>query len=103
MRAIMALAATAFTLSACATPEVRLTKGLMNAGLSRGQSVCMADRMIDKLSLLQLKRLSSLSNFGDERLGAMSLERFLYNVRSLKDAEILAVTTRAGLGCAISR
>jgi hypothetical protein len=89
-------------LSACATPEMRLRTGLINAGLSKTQSSCMAQRMVDKLSLLQLRRLSSLSNFGEERLRDMSMSRFMHNIRSLNDPEILGVTTRAALGCAIS-
>jgi hypothetical protein len=91
------------TLSACATPKTQLRSGLQSAGLSPKTSTCMADRMWDKLSLLQLKRLSSLGNFRDERLRDMSLDRFLYNVRSLEDPEILSVTTRAGLSCALLR
>lgn len=87
----------------CATPETRLRTGLMNAGLSAGQSACMADRMVNKLSLLQLRRIASLRNFGRERIGDMSVDRFLHNIRSLEDPEILAVTTRAALSCAISR
>lgn len=97
------LVALVASLSACATPETRLTNGLMKAGLSKPQSACMADRMVDKLSLMQLRRISSLGNFEKERVRDMSLERFLHNIRSLKDPEILAVTTKAGLGCAISR
>ena len=58
----------ASTLSACATPETRLRNGLQSAGLSRDTSACMADRMIDKLSLTQLKRLSDLSKISDKRL-----------------------------------
>jgi hypothetical protein len=92
-----------FTLSACATPQTRLERGLMSAGLSSKLSACMADRMIDKLSLLQLKRLSSLGNFQDEKLRDMSLDRFLYNIRSLEDPEILSITTKAGLSCTILR
>lgn len=89
-------------LSACATPETRLRTGLMNAGLGANQSACMADRMVDKLSLLQLRRISSLKNFQKDRLRDMSIDRFLHNIRSLEDTEILKVTTRAALGCAIS-
>jgi hypothetical protein len=89
-------------LAGCATPTSQLRQGLINAGLSRNQSVCMADRMVDKLSLTQLRRLSSLSNFRDERLREMSVDRFLHNIRSLEDPEIMTVTTRAALGCAIS-
>ena len=90
-------------LTACATPETRLRSGLMNAGLSAGQSACMADRMVDRLSLIQLRRIASLKNFEKDRLRDMSVDRFLHNIRSLEDSEILTVTTRAALGCAISR
>jgi hypothetical protein len=89
-------------LSACATPETRLRTGLMNAGLSAGQSACMADRMVDKLSLIQLRRIASLKNFQKQRIRDMTLEKALHNIRSLEDPEILAVTTRAALSCAIS-
>jgi len=90
-------------LSACATPETRLRTGLMNAGLSAGQSACMADRMVDRLSLIQLRRIASLRNFQKERIRDMTVDRFLHNVRSLEDPEILTVTTRAALSCAILR
>ncbi len=100
--AIPALAAASIALYACATPTTQLRQGLINAGLSPVQSDCMAERMVDKLSLTQLRRISSLRNFKDERLHEMSVDRFLHNVRSLQDAEILTVTTRAALGCAIS-
>ncbi len=103
MKSTILLLLPLIALAACATPQTRLKRGLKSAGLSQKTSACMADRMWDKLSLLQLKRLSSLSNFKDERLRTMSMDRFLYNVRSLEDPEILAVTTRAGLSCAVFR
>jgi len=88
--------------AACASlsPEARLRTGLIEAGLSARQSACMADRMNDKLSLLQLRSLSSLKNLNREKMPTMSTERFLRNVRSLKDPEIVAVTTSAALACA---
>jgi hypothetical protein len=89
-------------LSACATPESRMRSGLIEAGLSETQSTCMAERMVDKLSLLQLRRIASLKNFTKEDVGSMRLDRFLHNIRSLHDGEILSITTRAALGCAIS-
>jgi hypothetical protein len=102
MKRVTLILAPLLALSACATPQSQLRTGLINAGLSRTQSTCMAQRMIDTLSLLQLRRLSSLSNFRDEKLADMSMSRFMHNIRSLNDPEILAVTTRAALGCAIS-
>jgi hypothetical protein len=98
----LATVAALIALAGCATPQARLERGLINAGLSKTQSACMADRMVDKLSLLQLRRLSSLSNFEDEKLSDMTLSRFMRNIRALKDPEILAITTRAAIGCAIS-
>lgn len=92
----------ASTLSACATPETRLRNGLQSAGLSHTTSMCMADRMIDKLSITQLKRLSDLSKISDNRIGDMRVGDFWRQVRALRDPEILAITTRAGLSCAIS-
>lgn len=98
--AVLLIAAS--TLSACATPEARLRNGLQSAGLSRDTSTCMADRMIDKLSLTQLKRLSDLSKISDKRIGQMRVGEFWRQVRALRDTEILAITTRAGLSCAIT-
>jgi hypothetical protein len=98
----LASIAVLIALAGCATPQTRLERGLVNAGLPKTQSACMADRMVDKLSLIQLRRLSSLGNFEDEKLGDITVSRFMRNIRALKDPEILTVTTRAAIGCAIS-
>ncbi len=98
---LIAAALSAALLSSCATPESRLRTGLIDAGLSRPMASCMAQRMADRLSLLQMKRLGGLAKLKDQRLGQVSLERFIYDVRALKDPEILAVaTTSAGI-CAL--
>ena len=99
---LLIIAAVLVALSGCATPQAQLQRGLINAGLPKAQSACMADRMVDKLSLFQLRRIGSLANFKDEKLGKMSADRFMHNIRALKDPEIISVTTRAALGCAIS-
>ena len=56
----------ALMLAGCATPETRLRTGLIDAGLSQRVAGCMAERMVDRLSLLQLRRIdhadSSRSN-----------------------------------------
>lgn len=98
----LAALALMLTLGGCATPQTRIERGLIEAGLSRKQSACMADRMADKLSVGQLLKLRSLSGMKDKDVRAMSIERFLRNVRALRDPEILSITTRAGVGCAIS-
>lgn len=88
------------SLAACATPETRLRTGLVNAGLSQSIAACMADRMVDRLSLLQLRRLGSLASLKDKNAGDLSLNQFLHKVRALKDPEILTVTTSSAALCA---
>ena len=85
-------------LSACATPETRLRTGLMEAGLSEPLSACMADRMVDRLSLIQLRRLADLKNAGR----ADSLDAFLHRVRSLRDPEVWTVTSTSAAVCAVA-
>jgi hypothetical protein len=57
---------------------------------------------VDKLSLAQLRRLSDLSKIKEQRLGEMRVREFWRHVRALRDPEILLITARAGLSCAIS-
>ena len=52
--------------------------------------------MADRLSLTQLRRLGDLKEAGR----AASLAEFLHRVRSLRDREILAVTSSAAAICA---
>ena len=88
--------------AACATPQTQLQRGLADAGLSERQAVCMAKQMDDKLSLGQLLKIRSLKNVQKDRLADTSMNRFLRNVRALNDPEIVSVTAKAALSCAIS-
>lgn len=86
----------ALTLSACAVPKDRLRTGLVNAGLPRPLAACMAERMVDRLSLAQLMRIADLPKARQ----AESVERFLRRVRALGDPEILSVATSSAALCA---
>ena len=70
--------------------------GLVNAGLPRPLAACMAERMVDRLSLAQLMRIADLPKARE----AESVERFLRRIRSLGDPEIVAVTTSSAALCA---
>ncbi|MDQ8756847.1 hypothetical protein RCO27_11475 [Sphingosinicella sp. LHD-64] len=83
-------------LLSCATPEARLRTGLVNAGLPAGLSACMAERMVDRLSLIQLRRLADLPAARE----AASVEQFLRRVRALRDPEIWAVASSSAGLCA---
>lgn len=95
------LALLALALAGCATPETRLRTGLANAGLSNAMATCMADRMVDRLSLLQLRRLSSLESLRGRRVADLTPDQFLHKVRALGDPEILGVTTSSAAVCAL--
>jgi hypothetical protein len=91
----------AATLASCATPETRVRNGLIEAGLSRPMASCMAQRMVERLSLLQLRRLDRLSTLRDRNLRQMTPDEFLHRARALGDPETLAVMTTSAGVCAL--
>lgn len=97
-----ALAVAFLILPACASlsPESRLRSGFEEAGLSPRMAGCMAERMADRLSLMQLRKLQSLASLRKSHSGKMSVEQLLHKVRALQDPEIFAVTSSSALSCA---
>lgn len=88
-------------LAACATPETRVRNGLMSAGLSAPVSACMADRMVDRLSPEQLRKLADLGKLKNRDPGEITAKEFVKQTRSLQDPEILGVVSSSGLICAV--
>ena len=101
MKRAALVALIALALSACATPETRVRTALMDAGLSRPIAACMADRMVDRLSLVQLNKLSGLKKLRGQDMRRVTVEDFLKRARSLQDPEILGVVSSSGLICAV--
>ncbi|KFL47036.1 hypothetical protein IL54_2458 [Sphingobium sp. ba1] len=88
-------------LPACASlsPESRLRAGLVEAGLAPKLAGCMAEKMTDRLSLTQLRRLQSLASVRKSHIGTLGVDQWLHKVRALGDAEIFLVTSKAAVGC----
>ena len=101
MKRIALVSITLLALSACATPETRVRTALMDAGLSQPIAACMADRMVDRLSLIQLNKLNGLKKLRGQDVRKITVEEFLRRTRALQDPEILGVTTSSGLICAV--
>ena len=101
MKRIALVSLTLLALSACATPETRVRTALMDAGLSQPIAACMADRMVDRLSLIQLNKLNGLKKLRGQDMRKVTVEEFLRRTRALQDPEILGVTTSSGLICAV--
>lgn len=102
-RNIATILALSVALSGCSDMETRVRNGLINAGLSRPIASCMAPRMVDRLNLLQLRRLSRLGDLDGMDARNTTLEQFLHRTRALQDPEILAVVTTSAAVCALSR
>ena len=97
------LALPLIALAACATtPETKVRNSLMKAGLSEPMAACMAARMVDRLSLTQLRRVSSIASIKEKNLGHMTIDEVIYRTRALQDPEILSVVTSSGLRCAVA-
>jgi hypothetical protein len=100
MKQLVAIASV-LALSACATPETRVRTALIDAGLSKPIATCMADRMVDRLSLIQLNKLSGLKKLRGQNMRKITVDELLKRTRSLQDPEILGVVTSSGLICAV--
>jgi hypothetical protein len=96
MRSAPFLVAGLLALSACAVPEAKLRTGLVNAGLAPPLAACMAERMVDRLSLAQMMRIADLP----KARRAESVDQLLRRIRALGDPEIVAVATSSAALCA---
>lgn len=89
--------------ASCAQPfEARVAAKLSDAGLSERMANCMAERWVDRLSLLQLRKISALADTLRNEEGKLTLARFIGAVRDLDDPEIVEVVTRSSIVCAVS-
>ena len=95
MRMILPIAAL-LALAACSSPEAATRRGLMSAGIDQRTATCMAGRMVDRLSLAQLRRLAALGKADRAR----DLQEMMHRLRSLQDPEIVSVTTTSAALCA---
>lgn len=84
-------------LAACAPSKLaygQVKSAMIDAGLSEPNAACMATRMTDRLSLIQLNKLKQLR--GEKQ----SLADYVAAVRRVGDAEALSVTASSAALCA---
>lgn len=84
-------------LAACSPSKLaygQVKSAMLDAGLSEANSACMAERMTDRLSLIQLNKLKQLK--GEKR----SLADYALAVRRVGDAEAVKVTASSAALCA---
>lgn len=71
----------------------RVKSALLDSGLSERNAACMADRMTDKLTIPQLRRLEQLK--GEKR----SLMDYVSAVRRVGDVDAIEVTASSAALC----
>ena len=84
-------------LAACSPSKLaygQVKSAMLEAGLSEPNAACMAERMTDRLSLVQLNKLRQLK--GEKQ----SLSDYVNSVRRVGDAEALSVTASSAALCA---
>ena len=81
--------------------ESRVEAALLRAGLSERNAGCMAERMVDRLSIGQLRKLEALRGAPGEPMRPRTLGQFVERVRAVGDSEVLAVTTSSAALCAV--
>lgn len=74
--------------------EHKVRTALVDAGLSPATSDCMARRMVDQLTIAQLRKLQALQ--GEKR----SVSDYVAAVRRVGDVQVFKVTAAAGAICA---
>jgi hypothetical protein len=88
----LGIAIALFSLAACAEriAESRVRSALLDAGLSERNADCMAGRMVERLTVSQLRKLEALRSIGD----------YVIAVRQIGDAEVVSVTASSAALCA---
>jgi hypothetical protein len=92
----LGIAIALFSLAGCAEriAESRVRSALLDAGLSERNADCMAGRMVERLTVSQLRKLEALR--GEKR----SIGDYVIAVRQIGDAEVVSVTASSAALCA---
>jgi hypothetical protein len=78
--------------------EYRVRAALIDAGLSERNSDCMAHRMVDRLTIRQLRKLEALKDNGHGQ--RRSLMDYVAAVERVGDSKVIAVTASSAALCA---
>ncbi|QKG70021.1 hypothetical protein [Erythrobacter mangrovi] len=82
--------------------ENRIESELVARGLTQPMAACMAERMADRLTLAQLRKLEGLAPEEAEAAVPLTMPEFLERVRRLDDPQVLEVTATSAAVCAFT-
>jgi len=103
MRLALAILAGSLVAGGCVQKiaESRVRTALVDAGLSDRNADCMAGRMVDRLTIAQLRKLESLKARAGERERPVTIGEYIERVRRVGDSEVIAVTASSAGLCAV--
>lgn len=88
-------------LAACATPAQRITTELVKIGIPEPQARCVGERLSDRLSHDQMKRLATLAQLNKDKIDHMGLSDIARQLNQPGDRKLVSEVLRAGISCAI--
>ncbi len=81
--------------------EGRVRTALAEAGIPEALAQCMAPRMVDRLSIVQLRKLERIGAQDGEYPVPLSTTEALARIRRVDDREAIEVTAAAAGRCAL--
>lgn len=102
MKHIIGIAAAILFLPGCVeqVAESRVNSALIDAGVSNSNARCMAERMVDRLTISQLRKLEQVKAQKGEAEKPVTLREYIERVRRVGDSEVVAVTASSAALCA---
>lgn len=90
----------------CTTPAQRIEGELVTIGVPPPQARCVGERLADRLSHDQLRRLGEIAQAAkgqgaDGQGGAIALDRLVRQFNHPGDSKLIGEVLRAGISCAI--
>ncbi|WP_379547605.1 hypothetical protein ACFCW2_01340 [Qipengyuania sp. DSG2-2] len=80
--------------------ESRVESALVKNGVSQSNAECMAGRMVDRLTIEQLRKLEGLAPQAGESKRPSGVRDLLRRLERVGDTEVLAVTGSSAALCA---
>jgi hypothetical protein len=93
--------AAALAVAGCATPSQRISSKLIGYGVPEPQAICVGDKLEQRLSISQLRRIGEITKASRSATGQVSLTQFAAALNKPGDEQIVAEVVRAGLGCVL--
>ena len=83
----------------CATPSQRVSSKLITYGVPEIQAVCMGDRLQQRLTVSQLRRVGAIGKASRNDIGRVTVAQVAAALNRPGDEALVAEVMRAGLGC----